>query len=196
MALVSLGKNAALIEQLARPLPDLDVPIPQTEHGLLSANEVQAVVQQVAAVQQAANDSIKKTRGDIQKSLTPWIPGDFLVTYGTLLAAWDALRNDFLWMVILSIIIGVVFVWGGAFSMDGFRQFSRKLAGKLTGRTLVGIVVSLIAAATVPTSGWYQLKLFQDHETSVLTTLGVLVGVLVLVLTGLKMRGIIDTNAE
>lgn len=178
MALVSLGKNAALLAFTA--------PKPSPPDG--ASDDV------VRAVEQDAARKLGKARGDIQKSLTPWIPGDFLVTYGALLTAWTAIQGDFVWMLIVTGASVVVFVWAGAFSLDGGKNWTGDLIKRLVGRSVVGFVVSLVAAATIPRSGWYEFAWFADHEQSVLTTLGIATGALVLVLTGLKVRGVVDTT--
>ncbi|MFC5175355.1 hypothetical protein [Nocardioides taihuensis] len=178
MALVSLGKNAALLASTAPPA------------DLAAGAQPEAV----RAAQEDASSKLKKTRGDIQKSLTPWIPGDFLVSYGALLTAWTGLQSNFWGMVIVTAATVIVFVWAGAFSLDEGTNWSKKLAGRLAGRSLIGFVVALVAAATIPKSGWYEFSWFSNNEQSVLTTLGILTGALVLVLTGLKMRGVIDSE--
>ena len=179
MALISLGKNAAMLERLSPPLS-----IPDGASA------------ELLAVREDANDKIKKTKGDIQKSLTPWIPGDFLVTYGTLLAVWTVMQNNFRWLLVIAIGSAIAYVWLGAFSVTGFKDFSGPLVKKLVVRSIVGAILSILVAATVPLSGWYQLAWFKNNESAVIATLGIVTGLVVLLLTGLKMRGLIDTDAE
>jgi hypothetical protein len=60
---------------------------------------------------------VASAKSDVEKSLTPWIPGDFIVVYGTLLTAWPAtIPSSFRWLLVIASASAVVFVLGGAFS--------------------------------------------------------------------------------
>lgn len=174
MSLTTLGRNAVLDEKLktiaAAPLS-----------GSASA-EAKA----------EAKQKIDEARKSIIDTLTPWIPGDFIVTYGIFLTAWESLRGSFVWLLIVATGAALTYVVLGAFSATGFKQPANSQLGtpwnRLAGRTIAGFVVSVYAAVAIPNSGWYDFKWFRDNELAWVLTASVLVIVPVYVLKGLQKR--------
>ena len=141
-----------------------------------------------------ANKKIDEVRRDIVGSLTPWIPGDFVLVYGTLLTAWATVRESFPWLLIISAASAFTFVVLGAFSDTGFRtkaQRSGAVIRRLTARVIAGFFVSVIAAVTIPRSGWYDFGWFARNEQSWILTFSILVLAIVLVLKGLQKRNVL-----
>jgi hypothetical protein len=171
MALISLGRNAMVAER-ADELPPV---------GGKTVNEVH----------NEANKKLEDARRGILDALTPWIPGDFVVTYGLLLTAWTEMRASFPWMLLVASLSAILFIVGGAFAETGFRRASdksKKVRNRLLARTLLGFVVSVYASVAIPTSGWYDFKGFADNELAWVVTASVLVSFLVLLLKGFQKR--------
>lgn len=150
------------------------------------ANRLQMDETRLSAEEKA---KIDETRQSLLKSLTPWIPGDFVVAYGALLTAWSALRGSFPWLVIVSIVSAVVFVFGAGFAETGFRKKSDRPWARLGIRTAAGAIVSIYAAVAIPNSGWYDFRWFVDNELSWVVTASIVVTAVVFVLKGLQKRG-------
>ena len=167
MSLVSIGRNAAIADQLR----DIH-------------NDVRGV---------ASDDTRSKlddARKNLLDSLTPWIPGDFVVTYGVLLTAWKGMRSSFAWLLIVAAVAAISYIVLGAFSVSGFRgpSGSRAAMKGLAVRTVVGFGVSIYAAAAIPASGWYDFRWFSDNELACVVTASAGVAVVVSLLKGLQKR--------
>ena len=132
---------------------------------------------------------VEKAQQDIIGGLTPWIPGDFVVTYGALLTAWAGMHGSFEWMLLVSGLAALVYVPLGAFAATGFKKLTSQQAKVLLRRTGVGFLVSVYAGVAIPNSGWRDFKWFTDHELEVTITAGILVVVPIMFLTGLEKRG-------
>jgi hypothetical protein len=179
MSLASVGRNAVLADRVA--LVD-DV-------GAKTAKEVKG----------EANDKLSDARKGLLNSLTPWIPGDFVVAYGTLLTAWEGLRASFVWLLIISAASAITFIVLGAFAATGFKgpkSATRKINRRLAVRTVIGFFVSIYAAFAIPRSGWYDFDWFSKNESAVVITAGVAVIIVVSVLKGLQKRGVIEGGEE
>jgi len=167
MSLLSVGRSAAVAAQL------------REVHSEISAD---------------APDDTKKKLEDARKSLldslTPWIPGDFVVTYGTLLTTWTGMRASFAWLLILAAACAVTYIILGAFTLTGFvgPSGSASTMKSLAARTVVGFVVSVYAAVAIPNSGWYDFKWFSDHELQCVVTAAIAVVVVVSLLKGFQKR--------
>jgi hypothetical protein len=139
------------------------------------------------------SDADKKKLDDTRKSLldtlAPWIPGDFVVSYGALLTAWTAIRRSFGWLLIVAIASAIVFVFGAAFAATGFKTPSDRPFLRLSVRALVGGAVAVAAATAIPNSGWYDFKWFVDNELACVVTAGIGAGILVLILKGFTKLG-------
>lgn len=147
------------------------------------------------AAKKEAQDRIDNARKDILGALTPWIPGDFVVTYGILLTAWPDLRNSFTWLLIISALSAMVFVILGAFAESGFKpKLSRHAKLRLLWRTVAGFAVSVYAAAAIPRSGWYDFEWFSKNEQACVLTAGVLTVAIVFILKGLQKRDVITPS--
>lgn len=171
MALVSLGRNVAVSERV-RPVGSV---------GVKTAEEVR----------EEANEKIDDARKGLLDTLAPWIPGDFVVTYGALLTAWSALRANFPWLLIISAASAFTYVVLGAFAETGFKNAadrSSKVKRKLLYRTIAGFGVSVCAAVAIPTSGWYDFGWFVRNELACIVTAGFLVVAVVFVLKGVQER--------
>jgi hypothetical protein len=171
VALLSLGRNVVVAERVK----------PVGPAGSQSADDVR----------DEANRKLEDARKSLLDTLTPWIPGDFIVTYGVLLTAWSRMRANFGWLLIIASVSAITYVVLGAFAETGFRRAddrSTKVKQRLIGRTIAGFVVSLYAATAIPTSGWYDFKWFSDNELSWVVTGGVLVVIVVFILKGLQKR--------
>jgi len=166
MSLSSLGRNAVIAQSLG-----------PVEGG-----------SDAAAVKAAANKKLAETRKSILDALTPWIPGDFVVTYGVLLTAWSEVRYSFEWMLLIAGVLALSFVVLGAFAESGFKAVTKATRRKLYSRTIVGFFVSVIASIAIPKSGWYDFKHFTDNELSWLVTAGIGVGAVVMLLRGIQIR--------
>jgi hypothetical protein len=174
MALMSLGRYTAIAEE--------------ADHvGEVGGRDAEDV-------RKDANKKIDDVRKDILGSLTPWIPGDFVVVYGTLLTAWSNIRESFFWLLIISAVAAFTFVILGAFSETGFRtkrQRSKAVKQRLAARVTAGFLVSVFAAVTIPRSGWYDFDWFADNEQSCVLTAGIAVVAVVFVLKGLQKRRVL-----
>ena len=177
MALMSLGRNVALAEEI-EPID------PTGKSG-----------DQVAA---ESKKKLEEAQKKLLDTLTPWIPGDFVVTYGILLTAWTRLRNSFLWLILVAALSAITYVVIAAFAETGFRgraARSDKFKKRLFVRTVSGFLVSVLAAVAIPLSGWYDFKWFTDNELPWILTAGVIAGVAVLLLKGFQKRwGIVLSN--
>lgn len=170
MALLSLGRNVAIAEGLAPVDP-----------GVTDPNVVRT----------ETNKKLEDAQKSLLEALTPWIPGDFVVTYGVLLTAWTGVRASFVWMLIIAAISAITFVVLGAFAETGFKakaDWSDKAKKRLLVRTLAGFLVSVYACVAIPNSGWYELDWFSDNELSVVVTAGVISAILILALKGFQKR--------
>jgi hypothetical protein len=139
-----------------------------------------------------ADEKIANARKDILAALTPWIPGDFVVTYGLLLTAWTSLRASFEWMLGIAAVLALVYVVLGAFAETGFKGIDNPTRRKLFWRTVIGFLVSVLASIAIPSSGWYDIKHFADHELSWLLTATILVAAVVMLLKGVQKRTGLD----
>lgn len=170
MALLSLGRNVAIAENLQPVGPSVTDP---------------------TDVRSQTNKKLEDAQKTLLEALTPWIPGDFVVTYGILLTAWTGIRASFPWMLIVAAISAVSFVVLGAFAETGFKtkkDWSDKVRKRLAIRTIVGFLVAVYACVAIPNSGWYQLNWFKDNELSVVVTAGVISAILILALKGFQKR--------
>lgn len=170
MALMSLGRNVVLAEK---------------------AKELVVTKGMTAEAIAELEKNIEDYRKGLLETLTPWIPGDFVVSYGVLLTAWSALRGSFGWLLVVAGASALAYVVLGAFAETGFRKASDPSNGVKKGlviRTIAGFLVSVYAAIAIPSSGWYQFKWFVDNELAVVVTAGVLVIILVLLLKGFQKR--------
>ncbi len=170
MALLSLGRNVAIAAEHTSPVIAGD---------------------NVDEVRDNAQKKIEDARKGLLATLTPWIPGDFVVTYGLLLSAWKGMQGSFLWLLIVSFASAFAFVVVGAFSITGFKckaDRSAKVVKQLAIRTLAGAGVSLYAAAAIPNSGWYYFGWFRDNELAWVVTAGIIVVPVTLILQGTQKK--------
>jgi hypothetical protein len=167
MSLMTVGRNAVVASQLAPP--------PQPPPGETAEEKAARLEQQLA-----------EARKSLLDTLTPWIPGDFIVAYSTLLTAVTALQSNFAWMMLLSAILSIVFVWGTAFSATGFKTPADRPFKRLTARTIMGFGVAVLAAVAIPSSGWYDFRWFADNQSSAVLTAGIVASALVLLLKGFQ----------
>ncbi|HYO60287.1 MAG TPA: hypothetical protein VEU29_00130, partial [Actinomycetota bacterium] len=156
---------------------------------------------QVSREAQAETEKkIEELRKSIIQTLTPWIPGDFVVTYGILITAWTSIESSFMWLLIIAAASALTYVVLGAFSVTGFKESdpaqARTLKNRLMMRTVAGFVVSVYAAVAIPGSGWHQFAVFRDNELAWLTTATVVVVVPVMLLKGLQKRLGISLEGE
>jgi hypothetical protein len=128
-----------------------------------------------------ANKKLADARQGIATTLAPWIPGDFLVIYGTLLTAWTGLRADFYWMIALSVLSAFLFVFLGAIAESGFVKDQGFYWGLLL-RAVIGAGACIYACFAVPNSGWYDFGWMRDNETPVVLTAGTCLSAVVLIL--------------
>jgi len=96
---------------------------------------------------------LNEIKKDNQTALTPWIPGDFIVAYGTLIAAWSSLSRSFFALAAIALISSVAFVWLGAFATTGLKNPTRTVRRRLFAPTAVGGPLSIFVALTIPASG-------------------------------------------
>ena len=151
---------------------------------------------QDSALKLAANEEkdverkkqLEEARKSLLEQLTPWIPGDFVITYGILLTAWTKVRNDFESLLLCSVGLAFGFVFLSAFAATGFTTARSRQWRKLTARSVVGAVVSLIAAIAIPNSGWYDFKAFSENELAWVVTASALVVFVIFFLKGLQKR--------
>lgn len=129
---------------------------------------------------------VEAARKSLIGSMAPWIPGDFLVTYGALLTAWTSLRASFPWMVLLAVGLAFALVFGAAFSETGFKDPKDRVYKRLIIRSLVGAFAAVYACFAVPNSGWYDFAWFVDNELAVITTAGIGATLIVLLLKGIE----------
>jgi hypothetical protein len=163
MSLMTVGRNAVLIEQLKQDPPAGETP-----------------------EQRAEREKREAAQKLLLDQLSAWIPGDFIVAYTTLLSSWSQLQANFRWLLVIAAISSFVFVWGTAFSTSGFKTAKDRPFVRLTVRTVLGFVVAVYASAAIPTSGWYDLDWFADNQTSVIATAAVISAGLVLFLKGFQ----------
>ena len=208
MALLSLGRNVVLEEKITDVVATdvaeaakAGVVVATKDAGQQAAQGGQEAMSAVDAAASAAGleaatlarntgestaDAANKKLGDARKgladSLTPWIPGDFLVTYGTLLTAWDSLRGAFWMMVGLSVASAFAFVFLGAIAEAGWGTLAASSYAKLFWRALIGAAISVYASFALPNSGWYGFAWMRDNESSVVLTAGLGVALIVLFL--------------
>jgi L-lactate permease len=168
MSLSSLGRNAVIANAL----------VPVTADDTRSAAEIKL----------EADAKLASARKSILEALTPWIPGDFVVTYGVLLTAWTSVRASFEWMLVIAAALTVTYVLLGAFAESGFKNVDADTRKKLISRTIVGFFVSVVASIAIPESGWYDIKSFADNELSWLVTAGIGVGAVAMFLRGVQKR--------
>lgn len=161
MSLLSVGRNAEATSQLVEATRDLT---PEQKKKFEDA------------------------RKGLLDTLTPWIPGDFVVSYGILLTSWAGMRRSFGWLLLVAGISAVAFVFLGAFAATGFKTKRSRRWNGLAVRAIVGALVSVYAAVAIPNSGWYDFKWFTDNELSVVVTAGIVVVFLVLALKGIQKR--------
>jgi hypothetical protein len=136
----------------------------------------------------ADKEKVEAARKSLLDSLTPWIPGDFVISYGALLTAWARLRGSFPGLIIIAAASSGVFVYGAAFAETGFTTRKSRQWKRLSIRTAVGAVVSVLAAVAIPNSGWYDFKAFVDNELSWIVTAGIIVTAVIFVLKGAQKR--------
>jgi hypothetical protein len=172
MSLISVGRNTVVAAELRR------------EHGRPPTDRSSDL-----AAEQEAERARQKALLD---TLTPWIPGDFAVTYAALLTTWANLRGNFPWLVVIAIVSAVAFVFGGAFATTGFLGTDGATWRRLTVRTVIGAAVSVYAAAAIPNSGWRDFEWFTNNESSWIITATLVATGIVLVLRGFKKRGLLD----
>ena len=176
MSLSSLGRNAVVAQRLSMVGPT----------GSRSAQEIK----------EEADTKLANARKGILESLAPWIPGDFVVTYGVLLTAWHDVRSSFLWMLVIAALLTLMYVVLGAFAESGFKNLTSKTKRRLVWRSIVGFLVSVFASIAIPNSGWYDIKRFSDNELPWLVTAGIAAGALAMLLKGVqKWSGIAFTDA-
>jgi hypothetical protein len=143
----------------------------------------------VAAEQDPARrKALEDARKSLLEQLTPWIPGDFVVTYGTLLTLWGTFRASFAWLVVWALALSFSFVFIGAFAATGFTTRASRRWSALIARTIIGGVVSLVAAIAIPSSGWYDFADFVENEARWVASAALLIGVFIGVLKGLQKR--------
>lgn len=167
MSLLSIGRNAAIADMLHDVHSDV--------HGVAST---------------PTTDKLQDARKSLLQDLTPWIPGDFVVTYGVLLTAWSGMRASFGWLLVVAAAAAVTYVTLGAFAVTGFTGSagSPTAMRRLTVRTVVGFGVSVYTAVAIPNSGWYDFKWFADHELPCVVTAAAATIVVVSLLRGFQKR--------
>ena len=173
MALLSLGRNVVIDERLRRPDLEGD-----------TADDVRKKVE----------DQLEDARKGLLHTLNPWIPGDFVITYGLLLSAWPLLRDSFIWLLVVAGGSAFTFVILGAFAATGFarrRDRSKKVWRRLLIRTGVGFTVSVYASVAIPMSGWREFSWFTENELAWLVTATALAAVIVMIMKGLQKLGIL-----
>jgi hypothetical protein len=151
--------------------------------------------QTIEQVADEANTKIEDARKGLLDTLTPWIPGDFVVTYGLLLTAWDTMQESFEWLLAVALLCALTYVVLGAFAQSGFRATPGVTLPSFRGliyRSIAGALVSVLAAIAIPTSGWYDFEWFRDNELSTVVTATLVAAALVLLLKGLQRRTRID----
>lgn len=181
MALLTLGRQAVRTETIARGYqPPGPAEVAATRDA--AGDDLDELAGRLAD----AEGRLEVARQDVLDRLTPWIPGDFLLVYGGLLTAWETMRGDFAWLLALAFGLAFAFVFGAAFASTGLKHPQDRPLLQLTVRAAVGGVVSLVAAAAIPNSGWYDFKGFRDNELPWVFTLSLLLGLFVFVLLGLQ----------
>lgn len=191
MALMTVGRAAFAYEGLVGATGE---PMAEAEGRIDRSGDDAAKLAAAKEELKKAKDELAKVKADVANarsnlltSLTPWIPGDFVVSYGVLLTAWSSVQSSFPWLLVSAGGAALIFVLLGNFAETGFRGVTRRQWGSLMLRTVVGFGVALLAAAAIPRSGWYDFGWFARNETGVvLTATGVVLVPVVLILKGLS----------
>lgn len=174
MALVTLGRmpfTSQALENYDKAISDAATSVDSARSrgaGPAFADDTEKVKTDL----DSAESELATARADLLEQLAPWIPGDFVVVYGALLTAWAAIRNDFLWLIVVAVASAIVFVIGSAFADQGLKGVKEKRSPLLM-RTLVGIPICVLAALAIPNSGWSQFEWFVNNEASVVLTASV-----------------------